>query len=111
VLSDECHACLNCVNACPEEKTLYFSLFRRRGILRPLIYAAAISLLFVCGTTTARITGHWHNGIPNHEYLFHVTHLNLSFYQHNRGQVPRHHNEEWIKSMGELRRAMPDKTS
>lgn len=107
VLSDECHACLKCVNACPEEKTLYFSLFQGRGILKPLIYAAAISLLFVCGTTTARITGHWHNNISNREYLFHVTHLNLSFYQHNRDQVPGHHNESWAEKMRELRKASP----
>ena len=110
VHSDECHACLRCVNACPEEKTLYFSLLQSRGILKPLIYAAAISLLFLCGTTTARITGYWHNAISNHEYLFHVAHLNLSFYQHNRGQVPRHHNEAWRERMRELRQALPRST-
>jgi polyferredoxin len=110
VFSDECHACLNCVNACPEEKTLYFSLFQKRGILRPLIYAMAISLLFVCGTTTARITGSWHNAISNRQYLFYVTHLNLSFYQHNPARVPRHHNEAWRERMRRLRQALPNST-
>jgi hypothetical protein len=75
-----------------------------------LIYALAISLLFVCGTTAAKITGFWHNAISNREYLLYVTHLNLSFYQHNRAHVPRHHNEAWREGMRGLRQALPRST-
>lgn len=103
VLSDECHACLKCVKACPEEETLYFSVFRKWGVLRPGLYVGAILLLFAGGPALARITGKWQNSISSQEYIFHVKHLNLSMYQHNRGTVPDYHKGEWLKKMQELR--------
>ena len=103
VISDECHACLKCVAVCPEKDTLYISVSKRWAILKPWAYAAAISLLFVAGSFTGRMTGYWQTGISTNEYLFHVRHLDMPFYQHNRGQVPDYNKEAWLRMMKKIR--------
>jgi polyferredoxin len=109
VVSDECHACLKCVCVCPEEDTLYISASRRGGIMKPWIYAVLICGLFIGGALFGRITGNWQNSISTSEYLFHVSHLNLPMYQHNRGQVPTYNKVAWLQMMHELRNADQDK--
>ena len=103
VISDECHACLKCVAVCPEKDTLYISVSKRWAILKPWAYAAAVSLLFVAGSITGRMTGYWQTGISTNEYLFHVRHLDMPFYQHNRGQVPDYNKEAWLRMMKKIR--------
>ena len=103
VISDECHACLQCVAVCPEKDTLYFSAFCKKAILKPWVYAAAICLLFIGGSAAGRITGRWQNSISGSEYLFHVRHLELPIYQHNRGQVPDYNKEAWLRMMKSIR--------
>jgi len=103
VLSDECHACLKCVAACPETDTLCISASKRKAILKPWVYATAICLLFTGGSMAARITGHWQTGISNAEYLFHIRHLGLPIYQHNRGEVPDYNKEAWLRMMQQIR--------
>ena len=103
VISDECHACLKCVAVCPEKGTLYISAAKRKAILRPWVYAAAICLLFVGGSVAGRLTGYWQNGISSNEYLFHVQNLNMPFYQHNRGEVPAYNKEAWMRMMKKIR--------
>jgi len=103
VRSDECHACLKCVSACPEKDTLYISALRRKAILKPWAYAAAICLLFIGGSVVGRTTGYWQNNISDHEYLFHVRHLGMPIYQHNRGRVPDYNKEAWLRMMKEIR--------
>jgi len=105
VRSDECHACLKCVAVCPENDTLYISALRRKAIIEPWVYAAAICLLFIGGPLTARITGNWQTRISNHEYLFHVKNLSMPFYQHNRGQVPPYDKEAWLRMIEQIRQA------
>jgi polyferredoxin len=105
VISDECHACLKCVSVCPEKDTLYISALRRKTILKPWVYAAAICLLFIGGSVAGRITGKWQNSISNSEYLFHVKHLGMPIYQHNRGQVPDYDKEAWLRMMKAIREA------
>jgi polyferredoxin len=105
VCSDECHACLKCVAVCPEKDTLYISALRRKAILKPMVYATAICLLFIGGPLAARITGNWQTGISNHEYLFHVRNLSMPFYQHNRGQVPAYDKEAWLRMIEQIRQA------
>ena len=98
VFSDECHACLQCVDACPVKDTLYFSATQKRGKLSPKLYALLIVILFLLGTTIARLTGHWQNNISKQEYLYHIQHLDEPGYFHNRGQVPnvRENNREGV---------------
>jgi polyferredoxin len=103
VLSDECHACLQCVAACPEKDTLYISAPKQHPIIKPWVYATAICLLFIGGSLVARITGHWQSGISNAEYLFHIRHLGLPIYQHNRGEVPAYDKAAWLQMMKKIR--------
>jgi polyferredoxin len=105
VLSDECHGCLKCVAVCPEKDTLYISAAKRSGILNPLLYAAAICLLFIGGSVIGRWTGHWQTGISNYEYSFHVAHLDTPFYQHNRGQVPVYNKQAWMMMMERIKKS------
>ena len=103
VRSDECHACLKCVAVCPEKDTLYISAPKRHPIIKPWVYATAICLLFIGGSMAARITGHWQTSISNAEYLFHIRHLGLPIYQHNRGEVPAYNKEAWLRMMQQIR--------
>jgi polyferredoxin len=103
VISDECHACLKCVAVCPEKDTLYISATRRKGIVKPLVYALIVGMLFVGGSMISRLTGNWQTAISNHEYLFHVKNLNMPFYQHNRGQTPAYNKEAWLRMMNKIR--------
>jgi len=103
VISDECHACLKCVNACPEKDTLYLSAFKKSGVIKPWIYAVSISLLFLGSSLLARATGTWQTTISNQEYLFHVRHLDLPMYQHTRGQIPAYNKDAWLRMMAEIR--------
>ena len=105
VLSDECHACLKCVAVCPEKDTLYISSAKRSGILKPLLYAAIICLLFMGGSIIGRLTGHWQTRISNYEYSFHMAHLQTPFYQHNRGQVPVYNKDAWLRMMQEIKKS------
>jgi NapH/MauN family ferredoxin-type protein len=103
VISDECHACLQCVDVCPEKDTLYLSAARRNGIVKPLAYAVIICMLFVGGSLIGRLTGKWQTSISNHEYLFHVKNQDMPFYQHNRGQTPDYNKEAWLRMMQKIR--------
>ena len=103
VISDECHACLKCVAVCPEKDTLYISASKRKAILKPWVYATAICLLFIGGSLAGRITGYWQTAISGNEYLFHVSNLDMPFYNHNRGQVPAYNKEAWLRMMKKIR--------
>ena len=105
VISDECHACLKCLAVCPEKNTLYISSATGSGILKPLLYAATICLLFMGGSIIGRLTGHWQTSISNYEYSFHVAHLDTPFYQHNRGQVPIYNKDAWMMMMERIKKA------
>jgi polyferredoxin len=103
VISDECQACFKCVAVCPEKDTLYFSSGPRSGILKPLAYALVICLLFAAGSVVGRLTGRWQTSISNYEYTFHTAHLDTSFYQHNRGQVPVYNKQAWMMMMEKIK--------
>ncbi len=103
VISDECHACFKCINACPEKNTLFLSSLKRGGFMKPWVYAATICSLFLGGSLLARATGHWQTAISNNEYLFHVQNLHLPFYQHT-GQMPGYNKDAWLKMMAEIKK-------
>jgi polyferredoxin len=90
VHSDECHACMKCIDICPVPNTISFSLREKGGIIRPWIYATLILIIFAGGSSLAKATGYWQNAVPIREYLFHVQHLHLPMYHHNRGSVPEY---------------------
>jgi len=103
VFSDECHACMKCVDACPEKNTLSFSILKQKGIVKPLLYAATICLLFIGGSLAGRMAGYWQNSISTHEYLFHIKNLKLPVYQHTRGQVSEYNKEGWLRMMQQIK--------
>ena len=51
-------------------------------------------MIFLLGTTFARITGHWHNAISDQEYQRRVQEINKPIYDHNRGQVPEYNEDD-----------------
>ncbi|RLD90095.1 MAG: FeS-binding protein [Bacteroidetes bacterium] len=104
VMSDECHACLKCLSVCTEKNTLYLSGFKQSGVMKPWIYAATISLLFLGGSLLAGVNGYWQTGISNNEYLFHVQNLHLPFYQHS-GEIPAYNKDAWLRMMAEIRKS------
>jgi hypothetical protein len=71
--------------------------------LRSFKYLLLAFFLFIGGPLTARITGHWQTGISNAEYLFHIRHLGLPIYQHNRGEVPDYNKAAWLQMMKKIR--------
>lgn len=88
VHSDECMGCLRCVDACPVKDTLTLEAPRRFRISGLHFGALIVGLfLLVCGVAMA--TGHWHNAIPQEEYLRRIPELDSPLYQHNRGQAPQ----------------------
>jgi polyferredoxin len=89
VHSDECFGCLSCVAACPVPDALNVEtpkFWPRR--ISPLVYAAAVVVLFFGGIGVARITGHWQNNISDSEYQRRIGEIHSSKYHHAQGQVP-----------------------
>jgi len=103
VRSDECHACLNCISACPEKATVFLSVSKKNGRIRPWVYVVLIGLIFWGSSVTSRATGYWKTAISTHEYLFHVRHINLPIYQHNQGQVPGYDKSAWLSMLNRLK--------
>jgi len=110
VRSDECHACLKCVSACPEKETIFLSSSKKNGRLQPWVYAMVIGLLFWGGLVTGKATGYWQNNISALEYRFHIRHLHLPIYQHNRGQVPGYNKSAWIAMLKQLKAAEQERS-
>ena len=94
VLSDECHACLQCVDSCPVADTLSVSLPRQRARLARPVYAALIVLLFAVGTVAGRATGYWQSTVPADECRLFLQNQDDPIYTHNRGEVPGHNRGE-----------------
>ncbi|MBN1482816.1 4Fe-4S binding protein [candidate division KSB1 bacterium] len=84
VHSDECHACLQCVAACPVPDTLSFSAPLRKLPLKPLTVALLIIGLFLIGDGLARLGGVWQNSISINEYRHHLERIDDPAYQHAR---------------------------
>lgn len=87
VHSDECHACMRCVDACPVKDTLYFATPNRKVRLYKWL-PVIIILFFLGGSLMARVLGIWNNSISIEEYKAHIKNIDSPMYQHARGQVP-----------------------
>jgi len=69
-----------------------------------------IGLLFWGGLVTGKATGYWQNNISALEYRFHIRHLHLPIYQHNRGQVPGYNKSAWIAMLKQLKAAEQERS-
>jgi len=85
VMSDECHACLQCVSVCPVQDTLSLSAPKRKWPIKPVLYGAIIVGMFLLTSLTARLFGVWKNDIRLDEYRYFIKHLDQ--YDHARGQA------------------------
>jgi Na+-translocating ferredoxin:NAD+ oxidoreductase RNF subunit RnfB len=94
VSSDECTGCALCVDACPEEHTLEFKASKKSKPIPTWAFGISVVLVFLLGTTFARITGHWHNDINDQEYQRRVQEIDKPIYDHNRGQVPEYDEDD-----------------
>jgi len=92
--SDECTGCALCVDACPEADTLDFKVTKKSRPIPTWVFGLSVVLIFVLGTTIARITGHWHNSIGDQEYKRRVQEINKPIYDHNRGKVPEYDEDD-----------------
>jgi polyferredoxin len=95
VISDECHGCLNCIDVCPVNDTLYLAVTPNKFRLSRKIYALLLVFLFSSGFIIANILGLWQNSITAETYRYHLQHLEDPEYQHNRGQVPEYDKTKW----------------
>ncbi len=69
IRSDECMSCMACLEACPEKEVLKYTTGKKSKFHLPVWgYAAVLVGIFLLFTLTARLTGHWHNNIPQTEY-------------------------------------------
>ena len=94
VSSDECTGCAICIDACPEEDTLDFKVTKKSKPIPVWMFSLTVVLVFLLGTTLARLTGHWHNTISDEEYMKRIQEINKPIYEHNRGQVPDYSDED-----------------
>ncbi|MEW5701006.1 MAG: 4Fe-4S binding protein [Candidatus Zixiibacteriota bacterium] len=94
VRSDECNACLACVDVCPSTEALHLSLPKTRARLSRRATWIAVTAIFVTGIGLAMVTGHWQNTITSDEYARRIPEINNPKYQHNRGEVPRYTPED-----------------
>ncbi len=69
IVSPECTACLECLQACPVKGTLSFATLGIKGKAWTMAgLGITIVLIFVLSITTARVTGHWQSRVDMREY-------------------------------------------
>lgn len=103
VYSDECHACLQCVDSCPEEQTLQLRFPLRQWVVKPFAYLVIVALLFTTGPVLGRIVGLWHNSITSEEYIYHLYHQDRPLYDHQRGEVPEYDRQALANEINRFR--------
>jgi len=91
VWSDECMACMRCVEVCPVIDTLAMALpGKKREPVPSWAFGTLVAGVFVAITGMAMLTGHWQNAIDRQEYQKRFLNLDSPQYQHNRGEVPQY---------------------
>jgi len=75
VVSDECTACMNCVDACQVADTLTYNSVLTRRKLSTKVVAIGTVTIFIVITGLGIITGNWKNNVGIEEYLQHQKYL------------------------------------
>ncbi len=82
VTSEECTACVSCIEVCPVKDTLdLLTTVGNRKIPVP-VFAALIAGVFFAIIGFAMLTGHWKNNISDQEYFHHIHRINGPEYTH-----------------------------
>lgn len=87
VTSDECNACLKCIDSCPVKNTLYINAPFSIKPLKHAVFFITLTALFLVSVFIASATGHWRSEISHDEYIRHFQNIDDPVYKHNRGQV------------------------
>ena len=87
VISDECMACLACVEKCPVENTLDFRLSGSRITLSAYTACIVLLLIYFSFWGGAKLTGYWNNSVSLNEYIERIQDIDNPLYNHNRGNV------------------------
>ena len=90
VTSDECNACLECVEACPVRDTLGMKRAHSERYVRNWAFGLLVAGIFVAVTGMAMLAGCWQNTMTKEEYLFRFKHIDSPLYEHARGHVPEY---------------------
>lgn len=90
VFSDECTACLECVQVCPVKNTLDVKVHFTNKQVPNWLFGLLIVGVFVGITRLAMLLGYWKNNISTDEYLKRFKELDKPLYQHNGGKVPEY---------------------
>lgn len=71
VWSDECTACMSCVDSCPVKDTLDLTTLGVRKPVRKRWVAVGVVSIFVAITGLGMLTGYWQNDVSANEYIYH----------------------------------------
>ena len=85
VVSDECTACLNCVDVCPVSETLELKTitpWQNRKVSKRMVAIGVVSI-FMFVTGAGILSGNWQNNITKEEYLLHFE--KMESYEHPTG--------------------------
>ena len=69
VISDECTACLNCVDVCPVANTLELKSTVSKHTITPRTVAIGVVAIFMLVTGAGMVSGYWQNNIPTDTYI------------------------------------------
>lgn len=90
VWSDECTACLKCIEACPVKNTLGVHTADGAKPVPSWAFGSLVIGVFVAITGLAMLTGHWENSITKEEYARRFQQLESPAYQHFGGEARTH---------------------
>jgi polyferredoxin len=85
VWSDECMACMKCVEVCPVKNTLDMRLPNSNRAVPNWVFGSLVAGIFVAITGLAMLSGNWQNSISKSEYELRFQQLNSGVYQHPFG--------------------------
>ncbi len=107
VISDECTTCLDCVEVCPVEDTLYLeNVITKKKSSK---YSVPVFVLgaFLLVNVTARLTDHWYSKITPDEYI--SLYQNINSFDHLAGNE-RFKNEEKTRQSEKKKKFPQDKS-
>jgi len=102
ISSIECTSCQDCVMVCPVEGCLsvrppgWAGGWKKR--LRPLAVVGIAVGIWCAVVLGFRLTGHWHNNIPEEEYHQRLQHIDSPLYTHVGGMTPREEPRNQVES-------------
>jgi polyferredoxin len=89
VVSDECTACLGCLDACPVAATLELKMTGSRRRITPRTAAVTVVAVFAIVTGVGMFTGYWGNDVSSDTYLEHQSSVHMYGHPTSTGDVSR----------------------